>query len=150
MAKFDPNMASADDDSGIPPVPALPPICETGGHMSGDEFPRFFNGQNCPPMLRHVAKITQRIVTTTTSHTRKRRRTGAHSIIINADDDNDYDKAEGNSNSNNENESANKNTTTTIHARNNDEAESMWRHCLRVYYKMEMTTTMMDNDDNGQ
>ena len=41
-------MASADDDSGIPPVPALPPIGGTGGHLSGDEFPRFLLGQNSP------------------------------------------------------------------------------------------------------
>ena len=42
-------MASADDDIGIPPMPALPPIGGTGGRISGDEFPGILLGQNSPP-----------------------------------------------------------------------------------------------------
>ena len=42
-------MASANDNHGIPPMPALPPIGGTDGHRYGDELPRFFLGQNCPP-----------------------------------------------------------------------------------------------------
>ncbi len=44
-----PNMASTDDDNGIPPVPALPPIGGFDSQWYEDEAPRFFNGQNSPP-----------------------------------------------------------------------------------------------------
>ena len=42
-------MASADDDNGIPPVPALPPIGGFDTQWYEDEAPQFFNGQNSPP-----------------------------------------------------------------------------------------------------
>jgi hypothetical protein len=62
MAKFHQNMASADDNSGIPPVPALPPMGETGGHMSKDEFPTIFLGQNSPPGAVAGRKDTPRMM----------------------------------------------------------------------------------------
>jgi hypothetical protein len=62
MAKFHQNMASADDNSGIPPVPALPPMGETGGHMSKDEFPQIFLGQNSPPGAVAGRKDTPRMM----------------------------------------------------------------------------------------
>jgi len=42
-------MASADDDIGIPPMPALPPIGGIADLLSGDEFPGILLGQNSPP-----------------------------------------------------------------------------------------------------
>ena len=42
-------MASADDNEGIPPVPALPPMGGFASQMTGDEPPRFFIGQSSPP-----------------------------------------------------------------------------------------------------
>ena len=42
-------MASADDDTGIPPMPALPPIGGIADLLSGDEFPGILLGQNSPP-----------------------------------------------------------------------------------------------------
>jgi len=62
MAKFHQNMASADDNSGIPPVPALPPMGKTGGHMSKDEFPTIFLGQNSPPGAVAGRKDTPRMM----------------------------------------------------------------------------------------
>jgi len=44
-----PNMASADEDSGIKPEPALTPTAGIAGHIPGDDFPQFFHGQNSPP-----------------------------------------------------------------------------------------------------
>jgi hypothetical protein len=49
-------MASADDNNGIPPMPALPPIGGTDGHRYGDELPRFFLGQNWPPTAAATGK----------------------------------------------------------------------------------------------
>ena len=42
-------MASADDNDGIPPVPALPPMGGFANQMTGDEPPRFFIGQSGSP-----------------------------------------------------------------------------------------------------
>ena len=42
-------MASANDDIGISPMLALPPIGGFAGQISGDEFPRILLGQNSPP-----------------------------------------------------------------------------------------------------
>ncbi len=41
-------MASTDDNNGIPPMPALPPVGRIEGHRYRDELPIFFPGQNCP------------------------------------------------------------------------------------------------------
>ena len=54
-------MASADDDIGIPPMPALPPIGGTGGRISGDEFPGILLGQNSPPGAAAGVEDTQPI-----------------------------------------------------------------------------------------
>jgi len=57
MAEFHPNMASADDDSGIPLVPALPPIDGFDGQLPDDEFPTSFNGQSSPPGAAAGCKV---------------------------------------------------------------------------------------------
>jgi hypothetical protein len=49
MAKSTPTMASADDNEGIPPMPALPPMGGFASQMTGDEPPRFFIGQSGSP-----------------------------------------------------------------------------------------------------
>jgi hypothetical protein len=46
--KHTPNMASADDDDGIPPMPSLPPIIRNAGQQYGDGSPQLLSGQNCP------------------------------------------------------------------------------------------------------
>jgi hypothetical protein len=46
MAKSTPTMASAGDNEGIPPMPALPPMGGFASHLSGHELPRFFIGQS--------------------------------------------------------------------------------------------------------
>ena len=42
-------MASADDNEGIPLMPALPPMGGFASQMTRDEPPRFFIGQSSPP-----------------------------------------------------------------------------------------------------